>query len=170
MRPEHSRDGRASETYEVHLQGSPPETLIARFAPTLVGRMPAQTVLMRRVASQDELATLLERVLALGLMLNEVHELRVASRAPTTMRRVAGERTVHRAYEVRIDGQLDEGLLRYLRWNHRHLPEQAALRLEGTCDEVHEFLSACCQLGLGIERVRRVTAFASSALPTATRN
>jgi hypothetical protein len=167
MRSEHSRDGRVSETYEVHLQGTPPETLIARFAPTRVGRMPAQTVLMRRVASQDELATLLERVLALGLPLNEVHELRIASTAP---RRVAGERTVHRAYEVRIGGQLDEGLLRFLRWNHRHLPEQAALRLEATSDEVHEFLGACCGLGLGIERVRRVAAFTPSAPPSATRN
>jgi hypothetical protein len=170
MRPEHSRDGRASETYEVHLQGSPPETLIARFAPTLVRKMPAQTVLMRRVASQDELATLLERVLAVGLMLNEVHELRIASRAPAATLGLGGQRTVHRAYEVRVDGKLDEGLLRYLRWSHRHLPEQAALRLEGTTDEVHEFLSACCRLGLGIERVRRVTAVSQGVLPPATRN
>lgn len=158
MRPEHSSDGQASAAYEVHLQGSPPETLIARFAPTLVGRMPAQTVLMRRVTSQDELATLLERVLAVGLVLNDVHELRVASRAPNPTRKVAGQRSVSRAYEVRVDGQLDEPLLRYLRWKHRYLPEQAALRLEGTTEEVHEFLSACCRLGLGIQRVRRLTA------------
>ena len=113
---------------------------------------------MRRVASQDELAALLERVLAVGLVLNEVHELRVASRAPTATRRVAGQRTVHRAYEVRVDGRSTRRLLRFLRWHHRHLPEQAALRLEGTPEDVHEFLSACCRLGLGIERVRRVTA------------
>lgn len=158
MRPEHSSDGQAAATYEVHLQGSPPETLIARFAPTLVGRVPAQTVLMRRVTSQDELATLLERVLAVGLVLNDVHELRVASRAPDATRQVTGQRTVSRAYEVRVDGQLDEALLRFLRWKHRYLPEQAALTLEGTTEEVHEFLSACCRLGLGIERVRRLTA------------
>jgi hypothetical protein len=170
MRPEHSRDGRACETYEVHLQGSPPETLIARFAPTRVGKMPAQTVLMGRVASQEELGTLLERVLAVGLVLNDVHELRVASRAPTPTRRVAGQRTVYRAYEVRVDGPLDDGLLRFLRWNHRHLPEQAALRLEGTIEEVHEFLGACCRLGLGIERVRRVTTVSrSTPVPDAER-
>jgi hypothetical protein len=158
MRPEHFSDGRASATYEVHLQGSPPDTLMARFAPTVVGRVPAQTVLMRRVTSQDELAILLERVLTVGLVLNDVHELRVASRAPDATRRVAGQRTVSRAYEVRVDGRLDEALLRFLRWKHRYLPEQAALRLEGTTEEVHEFLDACCRLGLGIERVRRVTA------------
>ena len=48
-----------------------------------MARTPAQTVLMRRITSQDELASLLDRVLAVGLVLNDVHELRVASRAPT---------------------------------------------------------------------------------------
>jgi hypothetical protein len=153
----HTTDERSYATYEVHLQGSPPETLMARFGPAVVKRMPAQTVLMRRVTSQDELATLLERVLTMGLVLNDVHEHRLASRAPDATRQVDGQRTVHREYEVRVDGRLDESLLRFLRWNHRYLPEQAALRLEGTTDKMHEFLGACCRLGLGIERVRRVT-------------
>jgi len=170
MRPEHSRDGRPLETYEVHLQGAPPETLIARFTPTRVARLPAQTALMRRVASQDELATLLERVLAVGLKLNSVHQLRVASRASIATQRVAGQRTVHRAYEVRVDGPLDERLLRFLRWNHRHVPEQAAVRLTGTTDEVHEFLSACNLLGLGIERVRKVRPASQPALPDDTQH
>ena len=81
---------------------------MARFTPTRVARLPAQTALMRRVASQDELATLLERVLAVGLMLNAgaraTGRLTCADATP----RVAGQRTVHRAYEVRVDGQLDE--------------------------------------------------------------
>src|SRR5207342_3424115 len=34
MSPRYASDERLTATYEVHLQGSPPETLIARFAPT----------------------------------------------------------------------------------------------------------------------------------------
>jgi hypothetical protein len=145
----------SSATYEIHLRGTPPDTLVARFAPSVV-RSPAQTVLMGRVASQDELASLLERVLAMGLVLNEVHELRVASSPPRASRPVAGRRTVYRAYEVRVHGELDGATLRFLRWHHRHLPEHAALYLEGTPEDVHELLSAFCRLGLGIERVRRM--------------
>ncbi len=157
MRPGQAVDGHSSATYEVHLQGSPPETLLARFTPSRVARAPAQTVLMRRITSQDELASLLDRVLAVGLVLNDVHELRVASRPPSATTRVAGQRTVYRSYEVRVDGQLDGALLRFLRWQHRHLPEHAAVWLDATAEEVHEFLSACCRLGLGIEQVRRVS-------------
>ena len=156
MRPEHSRDGRASETYEVHLQGSPPETLIARFAPTLVGRKPAQTVLMGRVASQDELATLLERVLALGLELNEVHELRVASHPPSASRPVAGAANG----PSRVRG---EGRRRARRGDcsascdgtTATCPSRRRCGWRAPPSEVHEFLSACCRLGLGIERVRQ---------------
>lgn len=147
----------ASATYEIHLQSEPSEALVSRFAPSRIGRRHAQTVLTGRVASQDELATLLERVFSLGLVLDEVHELRVASHFPGKPRPGGGSRTVLRAYEVRIDGELDEALLRFLRWQHRSLPEQAALWLEGTPEQVYAFLSDCCRLGLGIERVRRVT-------------
>ena len=143
-----------SATYEIHLQGTPSEALAARFEFTRVRRRPAQTVLMRRVTSQDELAGLLERVLAMGLVLNEVHELRVASKPQNPSE--AGRRTVSRAYEVRVDGRLDNTLLRFLQWRHQHLPEHAALRLEGTPELVYAFLSDCCRLGLWIERVRRV--------------
>jgi hypothetical protein len=145
-----------SATYEIHLQGTPSEALGARFSFTRVRRRPAQTVLMRRVTSQDELAALLERVLALGLVLNEVHELRLGSKLQHEAPSEAGQRTVSRAYEVRIDGQLDNTLLRFLQWRHQHLPEQAALTLKGTPEQVYAFLSDCCRLGLGIERVRRV--------------
>ena len=143
---------------------------MARFPPTRVARTAAQTVLMRRITSQDELASLLDRVLAVGLVLNDVHELRVASRAPSAMPRVGGRRTVSRAYEVRVEGELDGALLRFLRWQHRHLPEHVAVWLNGTTEEVHEFLSACCRLGLGIEQVRRVTASEPAAPQPATRS
>jgi hypothetical protein len=145
-----------SATYEIRLRSTPPDALVAEFAPRGVRRTSAQTVLMRRVASQDELASLLERVLAVGLVLNEVHELRLASSPPHHSRPVGGQRTVYRAYEVRIDGELTGPLLRYLEWHSRHLPEHSALSLEGPPEIVHEFLSACCRLGLGIEQVRRV--------------
>ena len=152
--PAASEDSTA--TYEIHLQDPPPATLVARFAPSRLRRTPAQTVLLGRVASQDELAGLIERVLAMGLVLNEVHERRVAATAAGPGRAAAGHRTVYRSYEVRVGGRLDGTLLRYLRWPHRLLPEQSALSFEATPEEVHEFLSDCCRLGLGIDRVRRV--------------
>jgi hypothetical protein len=130
---------------------------MTRFAPSPVRRTEVQTVLMRRVASQDELATLLERVLAVGLVLNEVHELRVASRPPSSSPPVAEQGRISRAYEVRVDGKVDGALLRYLQWHHRHVPEHVLLRLHGTPEHIHDFLDACCDLGLGIERVRRIT-------------
>jgi hypothetical protein len=83
-------------------------------------------VLIRRITSQDELASLLERVLTVGLVLDE----------------------------VRVDGRLDGALLRFLRWRHRHLPEHAAVWLDGTEEDVYEFPGDCCRLGLGIEQVR----------------
>ena len=111
---------------------------------------------MRRVASQDELASLLERVIAMGLVLEEVRELRVAPLPPGGSTAAGARRTVHRAYEVRVAGALDPPLLRYLGWQHRLLPELAALSVQGTPEHVHEFLSACCRLGLGLEQVRRL--------------
>jgi hypothetical protein len=45
-----------------------------------------------------------------------------------------------------------------------------AVWLNGTTEEVHEFLSACCRLGLGIEQVRRVTASEPAAPLPATRS
>ena len=113
-------------------------------------------MLVRRVGSQDELANLLERVLSMGLVLDEVHELRAASSRSAHTRDKGGERGLRRAYEVRVAGRLDESLLRFLRWQHTHVPEHARLSLEGTPDDLHEFLGACCRLGLGIDRVRRV--------------
>jgi hypothetical protein len=112
-------------------------------------------VLIRRITSQDELASLLERVLTVGLVLDDVHELRVTPREPKAKPGVAaGRRTVYRTYEVRVDGRLDGALLRFLRWQHRHLPEHAAVWLDGTAEDVYEFLGDCCRLGLGIEQVR----------------
>ena len=157
MAPAHATSESGSATYEIHLQDAPPDTLVARYAPSGVRRTPAHTVLMGRVASQDELAGLIDRVLTMGLVLSEVHELRMASGAAGDARPVSGRRAVYRSYEVRVDGQLDGTLLRYLRWPHRHVPEQAALSLEGTPERVHEFLTACCSLGLGIERVRMIS-------------
>jgi hypothetical protein len=146
-----------SATYEIHLQDAPPDTLVARFAPTEMCRVRAQTVFVRRVVSQDELASLLDRVLSMGLVLDEVHELRIT---PGT-RAIGGQggepRSRQRAYEVRVAGRVDGPMLRLLRWDHRHVPELARLSLEGTPDDVHEFLGACFSLRLGVDRVRRLT-------------
>jgi hypothetical protein len=146
----------AAATYEVHLRSTPPEALVSGFTPSRVRRTSPQTVLKGRVASQDELAGLIERVLTLGLVLDEVHELRMAPGTRTVPRRDAGPGATHRSYEVRVSGQLEEASLRFLRWEHRRLPELAALSFEASPENVHEFLNACCRLGIGIERVRRL--------------
>jgi len=160
MVPVHPAVGSAV-MYEIHLYGTPPEELVAQFPSARLRRMPAQTLLMRRVSSQEELSVLLERVFSMGLVLNDVHELRVASPPSVGARSEGGQRSVYRAYEVRIDGELDAAMLRYLGWHHRHLPEQTALRLDSPPTDIHEFLNACCRRRLGIERVRRVTAAGS---------
>ena len=151
--------GRGSAaTYEVHLRSTPPETLLSRFAPNRVRRTCPQTVLKGRVTSQDELACLIERVLSLGLVLDEVHELRLAPGTRRVPRQDPGAGTARRSYEVRVSGQVDETSLRFLRWEHRRLPELAALSFDASPENMHDFLSACCRLGIGIERVRRRSA------------
>ncbi|HCB04837.1 MAG TPA: hypothetical protein PLZ93_12320 [Nocardioides sp.] len=128
-----------SATYEIDLEGEPSADLVARFAPCRVARRPAQTLLVSADASQDDLAELLQRVLAVGLPLEEVH------------------RPALPGYVVRVYGELDDALLRYLRWPHVRLPEQAALLLDGPPARLHAVLRDCCRLGVGIERVRRVS-------------
>ena len=96
----------STATYEIHLHGTPPEALVAEFAPGGVRRLRPQTMLMCRITSQEELAlVLLDRVFTMGLVLNDVHEARASSPAISS-RAVSGQRSVHRAYEVRVDGEL----------------------------------------------------------------
>jgi hypothetical protein len=147
-------------TYEVRLRGTPPDSLAQQFTSMRVGRARAQTVLFRRVESPAELDSLLASLRSLGLCLAEVHELPWLLPPDTQSTEHAGELCPGpRNYEVRVDGELGNNLLRFLRWRHYRVPEQTSLCVDARPDHVLEFIARCSELGLGIERVRRVGAY-----------
>jgi len=60
-------------------------------------------------------------------------------------------------YEVKVEGQLGEPLLRYLRWSHRVEPAHATVRLQGiSAADLSSFLEACGDEGVTIEKVTRL--------------
>jgi len=149
----------ATATYEVRLQVTPPDSLSQQFTSMRVGRARAQTVLFRRVESPAELDSLLANLRSLALCLAEVHELPWMLHSGAQSTEPTGElRPGPRSYEVRVDGELEETLLRFLRWRHYLVPEQTSLCMDARPADVLEFIARCSELGLGIERVHRVGA------------
>jgi hypothetical protein len=147
----------STATYEIRLRGTPPDSLARQFASVRLGRARAQTVLFRRAESPAELDSLLASLRALGLCLAEVHELPLQVTSEAQSAEHTGELWPRpRNYEVRVDGELDETLLRFLRWQHCLIPEQTSLCMDAGPDHVLEFIARCSELGLGIERVHRV--------------
>jgi hypothetical protein len=62
-----------------------------------------------------------------------------------------------RRYEVRVEGELGEPMLRYLNWPHRLEPAYTRVRLDKvTAADLEVFLAACDRAGLTIERIQRV--------------
>jgi hypothetical protein len=157
MEPGRPPDDRGA-TYEIRLAGAPPESLRRRFPSMRVQAMRAQTVLFRRSAGPRDLDTLLDQQRSLGLPLTEIHQapaLPVEDPADASGSRDA---TAARSYEVRVDGELGDKLLRYLRWSSCVVADQKSARLEATPTELQRFLSACSHHGVGIERVHRLYA------------
>ena len=140
-------------TYEIRLQARPPSWLRERFDTLKVGRAPAQTALFRRVESSHELDVLLARLSSLGLTLAEVHEQQLPA-----ARDDADSQEKPFSYEVRVDGRLGDTFLNFLRWRHCTVPEQTTVRVDARPHDVLQLLATCSDLGLGIERVRRVSA------------
>ena len=64
-----------SATYEIRLQGTPPQELRRRFPTMKVCTGPPETLLFRRVEEAAKLDELLEQLLSMGLVLTEVHRL-----------------------------------------------------------------------------------------------
>ena len=60
-------------TYEIRLRGIPPESLLQRYPSIAVRTTPAQTVMFRHVEGTHELDELLEELMAVGLVLSELH-------------------------------------------------------------------------------------------------
>ena len=144
-------------TYEIRLAGAPPDSLRRRFPSMRVLPMRAQTVLFRRSARPRDLDTLLDQLRSLGLPLAEIHQ------APALPLDPAGATTERngpatRSYEVRVEGELGDKLLRYLRWSSCVVADQKSARLDATPGELQHFLSACSHHGVGIECVHRLHA------------
>ena len=64
-----------SATYEIRLQGTPPQELRRRFPTMRVCKGPLETLLFRHVDEPAKLDELLEQLLSMGLVLTEVHRL-----------------------------------------------------------------------------------------------
>jgi hypothetical protein len=141
-------------TYEIRLQARPPTWLRERFGTLKMGRAPAQTALFRRVESSHELDVLLARLSSLGLTLAEVHE----QHLPAARDGDADSGQQPFGYEVRVDGRLGDAFLNFLHWRHCTVPEQTTVRVDARPKDVLQLLATCSDLGLGIERVRRVSA------------
>jgi hypothetical protein len=140
-------------TYEIRLRASPPPWLREEFDSLRMGRAPAQTALFRRVESSEELDILLARLSSLGLTLAEVHEQQLLPGAEGP----SGADEHPCSYEVRVDGRLGRTFLNFLRWGHCAVPEQTSVKVHARPRDVLHLLSTCSDLGLGIERVRRVS-------------
>ncbi len=136
--------------YDVHLRRRPPETLWVRYPAVAVHTTGSQTALRRRVTGQAQLDTLLQRLRSVGLVLMEVRRVAdVATQSTETVRSGV-------VYDVRVDGELGEPLLRYLNWPHYTVPGQTMVRIDAAAADLHRFLEACTEAGVSIERVRRV--------------
>jgi hypothetical protein len=75
------KDVERTAVYEIRLQGAPPESLRQQFPTAAVLTTRTETVLFRRVEEPAELDALIAHLLSLGLVLTEVHEMRLASTA-----------------------------------------------------------------------------------------
>jgi len=61
-----------------------------------------------------------------------------------------------RVFEVRVEGELGESMLRLLGWSHVTVPEQTLVRLDATPAGLQRVLRVCTDRGMAIERVRRL--------------
>ena len=132
-------------TYEVHLRGTLPSSLLAHSPAMSARRAPAQTLLFRTVQTVTELDELLDRVQATGLELAALHATHLPDGAGAP-----------RGYEVWVGGELGENLLCYLGWSHELVAERQVARGDVSARELNTFLAHCCESGLRVEQVRRL--------------
>jgi len=144
-------------TYEIRLSGAPPDSMRRHFPSMRVRAMRVQTVLFRRLAGPRDLDELLEHLRSLGLAVAEIHQA-PASPVATPAVDLPGDPAEQgaRSYEVRVEGELGEKILRYLGWSSCVVGEQKSARLDATPDELQRFLSTCSRHGVGIEYVHRL--------------
>jgi hypothetical protein len=140
-------------TYEIRLQASPPGWLREEFGSLTMRKAPAQTALFRRVESSEELDVLLARLNSIGVTLAEVHE----QHLPPDVDDQSGSAKHPSSYEVRVDGRLGKAFLTFLRWRHCPVPEQTSVTMHAPARDVLQLVERCSDLGLGVERVTRVS-------------
>lgn len=142
------RAGADEALYDVRLGQRPPDWLRSRFPSIAVHTTPTQTALRHRVSGLGQLDDFLQRLRAVGLVLTDVH--RLSPPAPYDSEDTCG------TYEVRVEGELGDPLLRYLRWPHHVVHGQTVVRIAAAPDALSAFLRSCTDIGLSIEQVRRV--------------
>jgi len=76
-----STDDEPTAVYEIRLRGAHPENLRRQFPTAAVVATPIETVLFRHVEEPAELDALIAKLLSLGLVLTEVHEMRLGTPA-----------------------------------------------------------------------------------------
>lgn len=113
----------------------------------MVREVRTQTALRREVSGPDQLDDLLSTLSEMRIPLVDVHLAQppaAAGAGPT--------------YEVRVDGEVGEPLLRYLKWSHAVVPGHVRVRIAAATRELLELLRACSESGSTIEHVHLVTA------------
>ena len=158
MRPLHPSPPAERRDYEVDLVGAAPAALRAAF-PNAVVRCTTETVLRAEVKQGTELDILLDKLLSMGLILTELHErpTEPGSEEQQHPPRSKGSVMTTRMYDVRVEGELGEPLLRYLDCPHHVEPTRTVVRLDAvTASELDAFVRACRDVGLEIERVREL--------------
>ncbi|MCW2770103.1 MAG: hypothetical protein JWR27_1536 [Aeromicrobium sp.] len=139
-----SSTGAPEAMYEVLLARRPSTDLLTRFAPLSVRATGVHTVLTRRGSGAPQLEVLLDSLRSVGARLLEVH------------RELAGSGD-EQTYEVRVEGEVGEPLLRWLDWAHRVVPGQTRVRIAASTDDLHRFLQACTAHHMGIQHVHRLS-------------
>ena len=72
-------DSEESAVYEIRLQGTSAATLRRQFPTATVLTTPTETVLFRQVEDPSELDALIARLMSMGLVLTEVHEVSLSN-------------------------------------------------------------------------------------------
>ena len=140
----HDGEGPA-HVYDVDLTSGPPEGVRMWFPTMTVRTVGTQTALRREAGGPAELDDLLDALSEMRIPLVDVHLVPATPGVPST-------------YEVHVDGEVGETLLRHLHWSRRVVPPHARVRVTAAGRELNELLRACTESGVGIERVRLVRA------------
>jgi hypothetical protein len=124
--------------YEITTCGAPPGRLRTRFPAIMWHSAPTVTVLSRRMADATDVDWLIERLRSLGITPLEVH-------------------TSSRCCEFRIQGELSDSTLRYMKWTAHLDQERTVMRVSATPPELGVILNELAESGIRIDHLIRST-------------